>query len=252
MASLFLGCSVVDTGDERGRTVVADEDKAAGAIMCREKAYASVVHPQYWESRCSYCYKKAEGEKLLRCSQCKCTYFCDKHCFKLAWKDHHKLECKVLSSGAMAEMPSGVVCEALLVGRTLRELARADGGTSDIEASATDVDAMFFDHDSPQEDDGIAEMTLNLVRMVHASATKTNVLRILSQFACNNFGIMDDLLVCIGAPPNPAVSTNTYFTHFSDAHNTSACSQALVSFPPGRSLTTPAALHVYFHTRGTR
>jgi SET and MYND domain-containing protein len=113
----------------------------------------------------------------------------------------------MFSSGAMAEMPSGVVCEALLVCRTLRELACKDDGKHGVKASDVDVNAMCH-HDGFEDSlQTIVEFILGLRRqgsnMLPVSATATSVLQLLRQFECNNFGIMDDLLVNIGAGVYP-------------------------------------------------
>lgn len=41
--------------------------------------------------QCNNCYKV--GEKMLRCSRCKATFYCSKDCQKRAWVNHHKREC---------------------------------------------------------------------------------------------------------------------------------------------------------------
>jgi SET and MYND domain-containing protein len=110
-------------------------------------------------------------------------------------------------SGAMADMPSGVVCEALLVCRTLRELACKDDGKHDTKASDADVNAMCH-HDTSEEGlQTIVDFILNLrsqgSNLLPISATAASVLQLLRQFECNNFGIMDDLLVNIGAGVYP-------------------------------------------------
>ncbi|PAA78513.1 hypothetical protein BOX15_Mlig030857g3, partial [Macrostomum lignano] len=65
-----------------------------GDLVFSIEPYAVVVNSGHRLTRCDHCL--SEGER--KCSACKAIVYCSRDCQKVAWRLHHKLECRCLSN----------------------------------------------------------------------------------------------------------------------------------------------------------
>lgn len=82
--------------DEMGRHVVANEDIAVGEVLVVEHAYLTALLPPQFLFSCAYCL--CRNLNLYPCMNCTYSLYCSVECQKLADKDYHNVECRLLPS----------------------------------------------------------------------------------------------------------------------------------------------------------
>ena len=91
--SLTDACEVVFSPD-RGRYIVAKRDIKPGEVILLERAYASVLLPEYRWSHCHHCISRAVS--TIPCVQCSSALYCSETCRSQAWSTYHRAECLCL------------------------------------------------------------------------------------------------------------------------------------------------------------
>jgi len=192
----------VQRDEARGRFAVATRDISRGEAILREAPLVPpVLHPALWGERCSCCFEAQEDAALLRCSRCRLVLYCDKGCQKADWKAAHKHECAALQHPA-ASLRSGDGCaatrqsrlsSALLVGRVARKAAAREAVAAVLVAAPAKCAA-----------EAVAEAAdLVLEIGLGGGLPRAALLLLLRQFQANNFGVMDQLLISVGAAVFP-------------------------------------------------
>lgn len=174
---------------------------------------------------------------LTRCSQCKFVYYCSKPCQLSAWQSYHKLECKILrdATNELLHIPHDSLCDLLLSCRIIRKIHgnKSDDAnpltiqqshyqyTCDIfDAIANHIDPKSLIKYSDQQGQynkisgmidykqvsyqlignrELARLILSLPPLVSTAATRELIENILIIMQCNNFSVVDDLLIERGA-----------------------------------------------------
>ncbi len=195
--------TIQDTED-RGRVLVATKAYRAGDVVLVDEPFQSMLLMEKVESLCSRCYRHAPaGTALLRCSSCRRSMYCTKDCQKLDWRDGHKLECKA-TDGLWSTLSPRDVSDALLVGRAVRRVAASPDAPASVALMALPSNA---DHAAMKT----ATAKAKRARIVSAvmrgglagTAVESEVDTMLCRFQCNNFGVVDDLLMPVAAAVYP-------------------------------------------------
>ena len=210
----------------KGRYLTAAKKFRAGDIILSNIPYAYVVLNSSIESRCSYCFIKSEN--LLRCSRCKYLKYCDANCQRKDWKSSHKVECTSLNHVKIASrgndmfmtdfrlvinsvgMNKGMTeeCRYLQKSGVVAEEEVSLCGTTHLSRLST---GSLFNKSHVQE---IAHMISTFAKdVLPKDVSRTNIEELLSQFACNNFGIVDELLHCCGAAISPCIALLNHSCH---------------------------------------
>ncbi|CAG5101338.1 Similar to SMYD4: SET and MYND domain-containing protein 4 (Pongo abelii), partial [Cotesia congregata] len=82
--------------DKFGRHIVATRNIDAGETAFVHESYAAVVTPEQFYRFCWYCLKKVYSG--IPCHQCVNVIYCDEDCLDAAWKEHHHIECPMITS----------------------------------------------------------------------------------------------------------------------------------------------------------
>eukprot|EP01066_Platyproteum_vivax_P019045 Platyproteum_vivax@DN7621_c5_g2_i3.p1 len=95
MSSLDSDVCKIEIGESKGREMRCCKKVPPGTLLFSEPPYIYV--PSNLKESCHLCL----GSKppLMTCSACKSVVFCSKDCQRKAWKNFHKLECKMLCAG---------------------------------------------------------------------------------------------------------------------------------------------------------
>ena len=170
----------------------------------------------------------------LRCSRCKISCYCSQACQKADWA-MHKTECSTMVPllGAIDRvhgLSPGALGDAILTARLLRaRAARKKEGASDSSAegrklvaaplilqkegvaevlvsSLDDVDKLVLDeriYDTPGTTEKYQKLAKALIahgaKILPDGTSTDEICDILAKFQCNNFSIVDDLFISVGA-----------------------------------------------------
>lgn len=192
------------TGERR---VIAKRKINIGEEIMQNVATLALLRYEYVSRRCFGCLRASD--KLLRCGSCHVIFFCSKNCQVTDWKSYHKRECKfvpnlvdhfrddpdciddvLLLSRALIEQPNEKSCRyvngsAIICGEDhIRSLSLGNNGK------------MYADN------------TIRVIQQVSLLSKKpiSDIAKLYTQFKCNNFGILDDLLKCYAAGVFPAAA----------------------------------------------
>ncbi|KAG8042031.1 hypothetical protein G9C98_000022 [Cotesia typhae] len=88
--------------DKFGRHIVATRNIDAGETAFVHESYAAVIVPKHFYRFCWYCLKKVFSG--IACHQCVNVIYCDENCRDAAWKEHHHIECPVITSMVLENM----------------------------------------------------------------------------------------------------------------------------------------------------
>jgi SET and MYND domain-containing protein len=193
-----------------GRIAIAAKDLEAGTVVSRfsGRPYGACPLPSQRDRLCTGCLRGAEdasgrGADLSRCSRCKWARYCSKACQGNDWKEH-KHECAALAGkrSLLRQLPDAACADVLLAGRCLRRRARQEAAALPAESSDAAFDAL--EPGVPSEADmelgRIAASTPGLLPpppSEHGTAERAAAL--IAAFGRNNFGLLNDVLVCVGA-----------------------------------------------------
>jgi hypothetical protein len=227
MSSCSSRCFRIQSTERKGNIALAKRDYARGEVICENVAYCWVVRNHLWGYKCSYCFTSSGssdhnnasggdstgGVKLLRCGKCKLLSYCSAECQKHDWVQHHKLECKHLSD--WSQRASGELLDnIILLGRTIRKLkssaaeisltadCRHNTSASTPPGKSYPVVQCSSFHVNSLTNGGKFDDT-SLMAIEKACKvlgySVPEVAKLYLDFQCNNFGILDELLQCLGA-----------------------------------------------------
>lgn len=196
------------TGESTGRYLVVNRAFKAGEIVFRNIASSYLLSSEYWGQRCLRCFSpNAPGKELLQCGKCKKATYCSKNCQVGDWK-LHKGECTHIHSIFGQNLPDSATNELLLLLRSLNLklkqqhqcIRSADGA---VLCGRDHSEGVYY---NPLSSIDSADLVLASVAGRYCHEENPYLLRRLQQFHCNNFGIVDDLINCIGSAEYPATA----------------------------------------------
>jgi len=162
----------------------------------------------------------------MMCSQCGVVRYCNSVCQKNDWQQHRG-ECKsVTRTVNLNESIGQDVCLLLRTNRVLKQ-SKAEctyNQDSSISCGTNHIDGLCISGDTQRavdEADGIVNIIQQIApnndskknkqsestkKNIRSEDNKKNMRNLLLKFRCNNFGIVDDLMQCVGAGVYPAVA----------------------------------------------
>lgn len=93
---MFCYQEINDEGDVVGKLIYAEKDIEPGTVIASEKPYAFVVYPEYIFKICDNCAKQTWSS--VPCKNCTEVVYCSKECRRIAWHNHHDIECRIIHS----------------------------------------------------------------------------------------------------------------------------------------------------------
>ena len=198
-----------------------------GAVIAENKAFSWVLRSHLWSERCSVCFlSQSESRPLLRCGSCKTLCYCSASCQKKDWKLHHKHECQRIqgwSNAAEGELLDNIV----LLGRTIRLMQHQQQQLQQLQevecmCSMSSPPSVALTHPiitcSANHVSNLSSGTLYDDEVLHGIETACKLLglavpevaQLYLKFRCNNFGILNELLQCVGAGVFPLAAALTH------------------------------------------
>lgn len=217
------------TGGVGGRSVIAKHDINVRSVVLSNLPSAHMLFTRYWGSRCCYCMNSKDSSdtfQLSRCSKCQKATYCSRGCQAKDW-NQHKLECTHLKSMWDNFLPQ-ILDEMLMLMRAIsveNQIKKASKLPDTTHHRTCHISTYNY-HGSPRDtvscglhhvENLYFEPKLSFYknafyqRNLRTIANYTNkpqeyVTRLLNQFNCNNFGIVDDLMNCIGMGVYPNIA----------------------------------------------
>ena len=196
----------ITCAEEIGYSVVAQVSFRAGDVVMTCDPYHAILLDHEVTSRCSYCFIKSD--ELLQCSQCHYVKYCNPTCQQLAWKTGHKAECKLLQR-AQSLIQGETIANARLCliangskkyksGECLRDEESGVIRCGFAHFQSMSIGPKFVKRESTEMGRIMTRVTSKLSTMECED--------ILAKFSCNNFGICDELLCCVGAAISPSTA----------------------------------------------
>eukprot|EP00927_Polykrikos_kofoidii_P066240 TRINITY_DN61877_c0_g1_i1.p1 TRINITY_DN61877_c0_g1~~TRINITY_DN61877_c0_g1_i1.p1 ORF type:complete len:482 (-),score=86.48 TRINITY_DN61877_c0_g1_i1:172-1617(-) len=196
------------TSQRRNRRAVALRTLRPGDIVASVPALAALPHRDLGSTRCSFCLSVAknastEGDKLLRCGRCRAAFYCGGQCQKADWRKNHKVECSVASTLNDALRREGLEgagasSDALLAGRCLRH--STDGKRE--ESGALEDLKLLGEHLEDGQGERLrrlASVVATVPKLLPVGSSAEDALITLRRFQNNNFAVLDDLFMSVGA-----------------------------------------------------
>lgn len=190
----------------KGRCVMSNVSiSTSGQIIATNIPLVSTLRFTYWSERCCNCYTKSSCS-LLRCSSCKLACYCDTSCQKENW-DEHRAECSkletILKTNNYINKLSDID-DLILLLRVFSKLKKLENSCQINEHGITCGVSHFS---KLSECTTASTRNVSTAFLSYASKVcgkpKDIIKSTLIKFDCNNFGILDDLLQCIGAGVYP-------------------------------------------------
>ena len=197
-----------DVQQGKGRCVFLESAAVTGSVLISSIPIVYAILQSDLENRCSHCCVKSST--LMRCGRCRCVKYCDAECQKMGWQQH-KVECKLLPKLCTVsrdqeqdsmnmrlllittgtKKPDGKDCTCSEGGRGASSLCSRG------HVDALSIGPMFNYSETTYKAQSAASI---------AKISTSECEALLARFACNNFGILDELLGCVGAAVSPVVA----------------------------------------------
>lgn len=194
----------IETGERIGRYVVSKRSFQPGEVIFRNVASSYVLSSEYWGQKCMRCF--ALGSNLLQCSKCKVASYCSKSCQVGDWK-LHKGECAHMQSILTKKLPESAVNEIILLLRAIsiksKQSLQCVTTSKFVVCGKQHCEGVYY---NPLATIDSADLILASIIGQHCQESNPYLLRRLQQFHCNNFGIVDDLINCVGSGEFPAAA----------------------------------------------
>ena len=193
--------------DERkGRCLHATRPFGIGETVIANIPLSSVLIDSFIEARCSHCFSKSQ--RLQRCASCRYVHYCDTKCQREAWIAH-KYECKSilsLKNRLQGQDQEIINCRFILMLQGLKQMKPSEedcffDNTNNYSRCNITHAIQMASHSTPS----IKENTSVISTLIPRIGT-TDIEFWLERFHCNNFGITDELLHCVGAGVFPYVA----------------------------------------------
>lgn len=195
--------------DGRGNCAVATKNFHVGDVAFSNYPFAHVALQSSVNNRCSHCFLKSDV--LLRCSRCQLVKYCDAACQKRAWKGH-KHECAILPriSSLLQEHDQAMAdVRLLLIVKGIHTHCAYECSVSFCNGSdASTCGQLHFNAlgVGPEINKSQLRELSDIALSFLAKTSRSEIENTLAAFSCNNFGISDELLQCIGAGIYPAAA----------------------------------------------
>ncbi len=192
------------TGERR---VIANRKIKIGEEIMHNVATLALLRHEYVNRRCFGCF--CASDKLLRCGSCHIISYCSKNCQVTDWKSYHKKECKFVPNlvDHFRDDPD-CIDDVLLLSRALIERSnqnscRYENGSA-IICGEDHIQLLSLGNNGKM----YADNTIRVIQQVSSLSKKpiSDIAKLYTQFKCNNFGILDDLLKCYAAGVFPAAA----------------------------------------------
>jgi SET and MYND domain-containing protein len=187
--------------ENKGKSLFAKEIILSGSILLSNYPFSSVLTSSHVSQRCSFCFVKAQS--LQRCSHCKYVFYCNFSCQKKHWSSHKK-ECKTIKYIDQYDMENARLTITVL--STLDE--RTDICISEerniYNCGSYHIYELFENSEITRS--CFVRHQSNRISQYLKNHTENEIASMLSKFTANNFGILDDLMQCIGAGVYPCIA----------------------------------------------
>merc|ERR1712107_288569 len=178
----------------------------AGEVLLRKPALASILHGEFQGRRCDRCFRSSADSPtaLKRCGRCRAAHYCGRACQEADWPDH-RVECAARSQIAkklavQGLIGDGALADALLVGRCLRrEPTRACSDNPQETLAELETLRGRTDDAELNRLQRLASAVASTPKLLPETCNSEDALDALCRFRNNNFAIVDDLFVSIGA-----------------------------------------------------
>lgn len=210
-------CIDIQEDTVRGKHVSTKKTLQIGNILSSNVPTSHLLLSSYWGSRCIYCFKgKAEDKqelKLARCSKCQKATYCCRTCQQQDWPQH-KLECSKLKL-MWDQYHSQILDEILIllrqisVEKTMKPDCEVITSTLQQPTTKCGLNHLHALYSQPKVDHYLKDFYYKQIIKVVSGLTQRSELelaKLMNQFHCNNFGIMDDLMNCIGMGVYPSTA----------------------------------------------
>lgn len=201
---------VLCTSDDRhGNFLLAQRTFRPGDIILSSEPFAFALLDHCIKTRCSYCCAKSTA--LLQCSRCRYTLYCDAHCQKKGWA-FHKSECTALSlclqsaqggEQLLADLRLVLMTEGAKKSTTHNCSRREDGVSI---CGGNHCSRLAIGHSFDMSTTRAAAQAIAAITKSNSNSSIDDYKCTIAKFACNNFGLLDELLGCIGAAVSPCVA----------------------------------------------
>jgi [histone H3]-lysine4/36 N-trimethyltransferase SMYD len=203
-----------------GIDITVDENSCRGVVACKSFAEGEVVMSNISmcqnlldtqiAERCSFCLHKPEN--LFQCSKCSFVRYCSRDCQKNDWA-FHKTECKAIKV-LRRNMHASLFQDACLLIRMFQVL-KLQSNDSICESKHDhircgnrhvldmSIPAGYVEQYLSPEDIHVAKVVHNILKSDDPLSSITDMQL---RFRCNNFGILDELMQCVGAGVFPSVA----------------------------------------------
>lgn len=243
----------------RGRCMVADRAFKRGEVLLRCEPYAVVPQWGLRDSLCDWCLKRGTPEApLKKCAACHNAAYCSRECQALAWKAHHKRECKINDAGLASMLPDTTLDEIRLA---CRILWRRDSEATTTSSSAqgltyADVDLLVSHYAAIARQDKertaatrqVADIVLQRYGKksggVGGGITREHVAELLCRMQNNDFGVWDGAIFSIGAGVFPdgalvnhSCAPSSVITYDSAGHRATQVFRCTRDLSPGDEIT---------------
>jgi SET and MYND domain-containing protein len=200
---------------QKGRHLVATTKTEQGTPLLSNYPTAHLLLTSHWGTKCLYCFKSHGNEvKLSKCSKCHEASYCSRDCQLKDWPQH-KLECSKLKY-IWGQFNSQLLDEMLILMRqiSVEKSMTPDCTVEENPSTSKQVTKCGLSHLhglysqpnlSQYQQDFYYKQIIKVV-VNYTKKTETEVIKLLNQFHCNNFGIMDDLMNCIGMGVYPSIA----------------------------------------------
>jgi SET and MYND domain-containing protein len=198
----------VESRDGFGKVLIANTLLPKGEIVFSNAPFSWLLRGDYSGSRCGTCFKTPKSSNLLLCAKCKSIQYCSATCQRADWSQH-KSECSKMPDIRSLKMSSNCVDDVLLLNRTLVVQKKS------IQQCEKHIHPYLGRHITSCGSDHLSSMSIGggdrtdeMVAVIAATCrvfghTVPAVAQLMAQFRSNNFGVLSDLMGCIGVGVYP-------------------------------------------------
>lgn len=110
--------------EQSGRHIVATRNIDVGETVLVHEPYATIITPQNLYRHCWHCYKLVMSG--IPCHECVNVVYCDENCLAEAWKEHHHIECPIITSMLLNNMKTPEIMALRMLVKALNEVGSID------------------------------------------------------------------------------------------------------------------------------
>ncbi|XP_057324273.1 SET and MYND domain-containing protein 4-like [Microplitis mediator] len=106
--------------EQSGRHIVATRNIDVGETVLVHEPYATIITPENLYRYCWHCYKLVMSG--IPCHECVNVIYCDENCLNEAWKEHHHIECPIITSMLLNNMKAPEIMGLRMLVKALNEM----------------------------------------------------------------------------------------------------------------------------------